>query len=284
METKNIYIEAAGLSDKGQVRENNEDGFAAVDFARVERFGDSFNWKSRIIGEKGVLLAVSDGMGGARGGEIASRMTLELLDEIVTVEQKLDQPTLGKIIKSVSFEVHRFAEENPNLSGMGATLTAVFINNGSAIIGQIGDSRAYLLRNSRLIRLTKDQSFVESLVEAGVMTRKEAEISPNKNILTSAVGQKDEVTPGIAEIELERGDILLLCSDGLTNMVADDELQNILGEDKDPREKCEQLVKLANNCGGKDNITVIVAHLSGEGLPAAFEEYIQTKKFPRELF
>jgi protein phosphatase len=280
-----LYITAAGMTDRGRVRKANEDSFAAVDLNGNEKFAASFEWNRRRVGENGIMLAVADGMGGARGGEIASRMAVELLGETLAVDnnRQTDKGSLKEIIELVNQDVRLFADKNPSLSGMGSTLTAVLINDGRALIGQVGDSRCYLLRNRRLTRLTKDQSFVQALVDAGQMTAKEAEASPQKNIILSAIGQENEVVPVIGEIEIERGDILLLCSDGLSNMVGGDEMRDVLCRNLSPAESCRLLVELANQRGGTDNITVIVAQIFDESISRAEEITIKPQTL-RELF
>lgn len=274
MNNLKVYIDAAGQSDTGKVRSANEDSFAAFDLSLGEKFVSSFEWKKRPIEGKRILFVVADGMGGAKAGEIASRAAVEFLGDILGTpgDTQFDKAQMEGHIRKVNQEVRSVAESNSDFSGMGTTLTTVLINDGKAILGQIGDSRCYLLRNGCLTRLTKDQSLVQALVDAGKLTPEQADVSPQKNVILSAIGAEREIEPVTGEIDLEHGDYLLLCSDGLTNMVNEDEMREILSRNLTMRKTCRLLIKLANRNGGNDNITVIVAQFCGKGIPPAAEE------------
>ena len=147
---------------------------------------------------------------------------------------------------------------------MGATLTAVFIRGTEAYIAEVGDSRGYLLRNGRLRQITRDQSMVQMLVDQGVMSREDARKAPGKNVILQAVGLAPDVRVAIGRLELRRGDRLMLCSDGVSNQITDDELRQIMTR-SEPREACETMIALANERGGDDNETVIVADVARRG-------------------
>jgi serine/threonine protein phosphatase PrpC len=224
-----------------------------------------------------VLLALSDGMGGHQAGEVASALVLESLQQALR-----DQPQ-GPVHEQLERAVERAnrtvlsAAEQANRRGMGATLTALFVRGAEAYIAEVGDSRGYLLRNGRLRQITRDQSLVQLLIDHGVITPQEARRSTQKNLILQAVGLSAEVRVAIARLELRRGDRFLLCSDGISNAISDDELRQIL-IDSDPRAACETMIALANDRGGDDNQTAIVCDVRGDGLdpPDEFETVTST--------
>ena len=154
-------------------------------------------------------------------------------------------------------EIYRKSIENEEYSGMGTTVTMAYETNGNIFIGHVGDSRAYLLRDNTLYQITKDHSLVEELVKNGSITREEARFHPQKNIITRAVGTDKEVEIDLIVKEKSKGDILLLCTDGLTNMLSDDEIKELLLKSSDMQKACELLVHLSNEKGGLDNISVV---------------------------
>jgi serine/threonine protein phosphatase PrpC len=161
---------------------------------------------------------------------------------------------------------------------MGATLVAVLIHRALAHIASVGDSRAYLIRNLEIRQLTKDQSYVEALIQAGAITREAAQASPYKNVILQAMGQGPDVTVALGRLAMRRGDVFLLCSDGLSNKVADDEMLRIVLDGPSHEDACARLVALANERGGEDNITVVLAEVSGLALekPASSERVTST--------
>lgn len=245
-------IEFGAQSDRGRMRGNNEDCFRAVP-------------------ELG-LFVLSDGMGGQASGEIASRMVCETV-----VEQCLDaaesSPCSGRdcaadisglgnqlaaAIRLANCAVRRAAEQNPAQSGMGATVVAVMLTDERATIAHVGDSRVYRLRNGQLEQLTWDHSFVAEQVKQGLMSEQQAAQSNLQNVLMRAVGADAEVQVEVTEELFAQGDALLLCSDGLTKELSDAQIAGVLGAMEGPQEAAEQLVDMANEAGGSDNITVIV--------------------------
>jgi PPM family protein phosphatase len=267
----------SALSDVGRARRTNEDAFAVTDLASGQRIEVHGADKAIDIEERGVLLALSDGMGGHQAGEVASALVLDSLQDALKAETRgAIHEQLEEAVQRANRSVMTAAQEG-NRHGMGATLTAVFVRGSEAYIAEIGDSRAYLLRKGRLRQITRDQSLVQLLVDHGVLSPEEAKKSPSKNVILQAVGLAEDVRVAIARLELRRDDRFLLCSDGVSNAVSDDELKQIL-TGSEPRAACDTMIALANDRGGLDNQTAIVADLIGEGLdtPDEFETVTST--------
>lgn len=255
-------VRAFGLTDVGLVREANEDAFAMAELAKGQRWqgGAPASWSTT---GGGVLLVVSDGMGGAKAGEVASALSVEAVVGGMlraVKERPADGETLRNAIELASEKVHQ-AGKRPDRRGMGATLTAVLLAGPKAYVAQIGDSRAYLLRDGQMGQITHDQSYVQMLVDAGVMTAEEAEASPRKNIILQVMGQ-EIVRVALGRISLEPGDRLLLCSDGLTNVVDDATINAVAKAPGDLPRAAEALVALTKEGGAPDNVTVIVAEVA----------------------
>jgi PPM family protein phosphatase len=268
-----VHLSIAGRSDVGRSRKNNEDALLIADVAAGSLLrGDAP--RTRIdVGERGVLLAVSDGLGGEKAGEVASAVTVESLARaIVTAPPAPTDAKIQEAVQEANLEVQRAAKK-PGCKGMGATLTAAFVQAGSAgataFIAEVGDSRAYLLRAGRITRLTKDQSYVQLLVDTGALDETEAAESPLRHVILQAMGREGRVRTAIGKLELRRRDCLLLCSDGLTNPVADEEIRAVLLASPDLENACGRLVALANARGGQDNITVLAAGVGGDLAPPA---------------
>lgn len=272
-----IRMVVSALTDVGRARFSNEDAFAVNDLASGKQIDATGADQSIDVQERGVLLALSDGMGGHQAGEVASALVLESLQEALQAGAK------GAIHEQLEEAVHRAnasvltAARDREHHGMGATLTAVFVRGGEAYIAEVGDSRAYLLRRGRLRQITRDQSLVQLLVDHGVMSPEEARKAPGKNVILQAMGLAADVRVAIGRIELRQGDRFLLCSDGVTNAVTDEELREVM-TGSTPRVACETMIALANDRGGDDNETAIVADLTGEGLepPDEFETITST--------
>ncbi len=268
-EDGNVRIAAFGVTNVGMVRTNNEDAFIIADLEASEGSPDQWDGE-RPIGSRGILLAVSDGMGGAAAGEIASAITVESLRHWL----HSDHGGLGThdLIEGAVEEANRNvfdAAQTAERRGMGATLTAILVRGTMAHIAEVGDSRAYLIRDGRIRQVTRDQSYVQLLVEQGMITRDQAERSPYRNVILQAMGQKPEVVVALGRLELRRGDRFLLCSDGLSGKVDDDEMREILASSDNFSDAAGRLVDMANLRGGEDNITVVLAEVSGDGLGAA---------------
>ena len=256
----------SAMTDVGRSRSTNEDAFSITDLASGKTLPASGTDYSIDIQERGVLLALSDGMGGAQAGEVASALVLDSL------QQAMARDARGAIHEQLESAVQRanrnvFEEaKSENKHGMGATLTALFVRGDEAYIAEVGDSRGYLLRKGRLRQITRDQSLVQMLVDQGVMSAEEARNSPSKNVILQAMGLRRDVRVAIARLRLRRGDRFVLCSDGVSNPVSDAELQQIVTQ-SDPRAACQTMIALANERGGDDNQTAIVADLTGDDLP-----------------
>ena len=227
------------------------------------------------VGRKGSLLVVADGMGGAAAGEVASEMATEVVyehllgtwlsDEEDTAQQFAFR--LREAVEEANRKVHAHAKENPEMRGMGTTMTAAGVLGDHIYITQVGDSRAYLIREGEATQITKDQSLMQRLVDAGELTEEEAERSERKNIILQALGPDARVRVDLTHQSVCTDDAILLCSDGLSGLVNKDEIANIVSRDKDLVQVSADLIALANERGGPDNITVIVARFGGNGLP-----------------
>ena len=260
----------AGRSDVGSVRTNNEDSFVVADPRERARIDTSSGTRDLVVSGRGLLLAVSDGMGGAEAGEVASAIVVESLHRtFAKAPLEGDEDSIAAFIDTAVSEANREVIESakqPGRQGMGATLTAVLLHAGNAYIAEVGDSRAYVVRGRRIRQMTKDQSFVQLLIDAGALSPDDAKVSPHKNVILQAMGQKASVTPAVGRLALRRGDKLLLCSDGLTNKVEDTEIADIVDAAATLDEACARLIALANERGGEDNITAVLAEVEGAAL------------------
>lgn len=243
-------------SDAGRIRPLNED------YHRVWRFPHG--------GGELTLLAVADGMGGAAAGEVASKLAVEVLDDTVRryVEERdagHDVVGLGslleKAIRLANRRVHAAALARQGSRGMGTTLTCVAIEDRVAHLGHVGDSRGYLVRGQQIFQLTKDHSWVEEQVEKGVLSEEEARSHEWRNLITRALGTRPQVAPDTARIELSAGDLLLLATDGLHGLVEADEILSEARRSADLQTCVDWLIALANERGGPDNVTVVIAEV-----------------------
>jgi serine/threonine protein phosphatase PrpC len=265
-----VKLTVVGRTDVGKVRTNNEDAFVVADLARSAKLDTVEGEKSLELPAEGMLLAVSDGMGGEEAGEVASALVVESLRrELAANKDVVSTEAITKMLDTAVFGANKEvfdASKEPGKKGMGATLTAVCVMGDTAFIAEVGDSRAYLIRAHRIRQMTRDQSFVQLLVDAGAISPDEAKDYPHKNVILQAMGQKADVKPAIGKLALRRFDKLLLCSDGLSNKVQDTEMREIVEATSSLDAACKKLIELANERGGEDNVTVVIAELSGEGL------------------
>jgi len=233
--------EEAHKTDTGRQRQANEDSY----FARAP------------------LFAVADGMGGAQAGEVASRIAASAFERRQRLSR--EEPAEGQleeIAQTANREIHQLAQEDSSRAGMGTTLTAAMVRNDEVSLGHVGDSRAYVLRDGKLKRLTKDHSLVEELRRQGRLTEEQAEEHPQRSIITRALGPEPSVNVDTMTFPARDGDVFLLCSDGLTTMVSDDEIHRILVESRSLRSAVNGLVEAANRAGGRDNITAVAFRLA----------------------
>jgi serine/threonine protein phosphatase PrpC len=214
------------------------------------------------VGDRGILLAVCDGVGGRKAGEIASALALETLShEMESLAEGCPRRTLFKVaVEKVNERVWQEAQTEARLTGMATTLTAAVICHQRAVIAHVGDSRVYFVRGSSIQQLTRDQSFVESMVACGALTEEQAQSSPYRNTILQAIGRESTVDVALDGVDLEKGDTLLLCTDGLSNKVSPEEMASALRA-RSLTEAVQQLIALANLRGGEDNITVEAARV-----------------------
>ena len=259
------HLRACGRTDTGKVRSSNEDALLLADLTSGERWAGETAALECEIGRRGLLLAVSDGMGGAAAGEVASALSLEALFDGL---RRLSIPAapdpsdrLRHVVEWASEKVHE-AARRPGRYGMGATLTAVIIaDDGKAYLAQVGDSRAYLVRDGAATQVTKDQSYVQMLVDVGALTPEQAQVSPAKNVILQVMGQDQKISVDVGSLDVKPGDRLLLCSDGLSNMVDADLIAALASSPTPIAEAARALVTAANDAGGQDNVTVVLAEL-----------------------
>jgi protein phosphatase len=270
-----VSIKLFARTDVGQVREHNEDNFLVADLTKRVR---GLQEENRVVavGKNGNILAVCDGMGGAAAGEVASQLAVDIIYEKMTEDVSPEtQVTRNEIarrlvraVEAAGLRIFEAAKSDRTRRGMGTTVTAAALVDDHLFLAQVGDSRGYLLRDGNLVQVTRDQSLVNQLIEAGQLTEEEAETFEHNNIILQALGTAETVQVDLTFAELRRGDMIMLCSDGLSGMVRNDEIREVLKAAADPLEACKALTDRANAAGGHDNITVIVAQFDGEGLQA----------------
>jgi PPM family protein phosphatase len=239
---------SAARTDVGMRREHNEDWF--------------------LVNESLGLYVVCDGMGGHAGGETASRVACEAIEREMNVARAGagDEPPrrdrladmLRQAVQGACAAVYQTSLTDPELQGMGTTLVALLVDGDDAVVAHVGDSRVYHVRKGEVTQITEDHSLVNEHVRAGLMSPEEARYSPLKNIITRSVGFEEDVAVDLAPVATQHGDLFVLCSDGLSNLVDADEIGGVVLHSGSPESTCAQLVDLANDRGGDDNITVVV--------------------------
>jgi protein phosphatase len=280
-----MFVELNANTNVGRVRSGNEDNYLVLDLSTQRAWTGSDGEAPPAemlrfeVGDRGVVLVVSDGMGGALAGDVASRMAVETVRDMLAGDDGGDDEggedsplveSLKNATDYANFAIHRKSQEDPHCSGMGATLTAAAITREGVSLIQVGDSRGYVLRGGRIKLATKDQSLVQQLVDVGQISEQEAETHMFRNVILQALGAQPELQPVTGRVRLFRDDILLLCSDGLSGKLrAEDMLRIINDSDGDLARACAALVDEANERGGEDNITVVLARLTGDDLPTA---------------
>lgn len=250
-----VEVKAYGLTHVGRQRQHNEDSFLVEDGAR--------------------LFLVADGMGGHAAGEIASRIAVDSISEFI-LHTKEDDGTwphaydehfkrstnrLMAAVRMANTRVLEAMRKDARLRGMGTTVVACMADGEIMSFAHVGDSRGYLIRDKRLSRVTNDHSWVFEQVQAGMLTEAEAEKHPLRNVITRALGGALQVTPDASEIQIQKGDVYLLCSDGLTGMVPEEEILRLVSENESLETACEQLIEAANEHGGIDNVTAVLVRM-----------------------
>lgn len=233
--------------------------FSITDVGKERKLNQDYVFTSEIpVGKLANLFIVADGMGGHNAGDYASKYTVEtIVEEIEKSKDSSPVKVLEKAIKRANTHIRQKSQESAGLNGMGTTVVAATIRDGEMCVANVGDSRLYVI-NQEIKQITEDHSLVEEMVRMGGIRREQARSHPKKNIITRAIGAEDELEIDFFQVKLEKGDFVLLCSDGLTNMIEDEEIRMILQGQRDIVEKAEALVATANNNGGKDNIAVIL--------------------------
>ena len=251
---EDVWLEFAAATDAGLVRAQNEDALA--------------------ISPSHGLAILADGMGGYNAGEVASRMAVEVIRKEVEAKldqfpasgalpvgrrERLPQPILADAIRLANTAIFAAGQAEPQYAGMGTTLVVALFQGGKLSIAHVGDSRAYRLRDGALVQLTRDHSFLQEQVDAGILTLQQARMSQNRNLVTRAVGVGPSVDVELHDHALQPGDLYLLCSDGLTDMIDDEEIRDILRTRTDSLVTlCDTLVQTANRAGGRDNISAVL--------------------------
>ena len=293
-----MLVELHAKSDVGRVRRGNEDNYLLIDLATSRTWSGSDGPQSPddmrqvSLGQQGLVLVVSDGMGGALAGDVASRMAIEAVRDVLMGNNDNESgcdpdSSLIDCLKHATMQanraIHYKSLEDSRCSGMGATLTGAAIRGDKLDLVQVGDSRAYVMRGERIRLATKDQSLVQQLVDVGQISEEEAETHMFRNVILQALGAQNELTPATASIQLRQGDMLLLCSDGLSGKLRNEEIRQIVSELHDNlAEACAALVAGANERGGEDNITVVLARFTGDELREPTSDRITIELPPLE--
>src|SRR5947209_14386967 len=251
---KQLRLDVAQLTDVGRKREHNEDNMAFV-----------IPKDSLVMASKGALFIVADGMGGHAAGEVASEIAVDTVSNMYYQEDSNDVAvSLLRAIRRANASIHQRAAENLLRTGMGTTCVAAVLRGNMAYIANVGDSRAYLLRGTHVKQISQDHSWVAEQVRAGLLTEEQARTHAQRNVITRCLGTQAEVDVDVFPEELHEGDSLVLCTDGLSGLVSDEELQRIV-EQFVPQESVYHLVERANENGGPDNITAIVVRVQEVG-------------------
>jgi PPM family protein phosphatase len=265
-----VRVEVFGRTDVGKAREHNEDSFIVADLT-TRNASLQPEVREHEVGRRGTLFMVADGMGGAAAGEVASEMaTTTVFNHMVTqwggdqeVTEQRFAYRLKEAVETANQQIHEYAKAHLEVRGMGTTTTAAGVFERALYLTQIGDSRGYLIRQNRIAQITKDQSLMQRLVDAGELTEEEAAVSERRNIILQALGPDPHVKVDLTRQELCRGDMLVMCSDGLSGLVKKEEILGIVTQATDLVTACKELIALANARGGPDNITCIVARFGG---------------------
>ncbi len=290
-----LTVEIHATSHVGRVRRGNEDNYLILNVTRSKAWtgaqadGEFVIETQRFeVDDNGIVLAVSDGMGGALAGEVASKMAVESVCEKILGDEDTDETLtpeayehylISKLYNATlyaNYLIHQQGRSDAQFQGMGATFTGMGVTPNAVDIIQVGDSRAYLVRNGKIYQVTKDQSLVQQLIDAQQISPEEAETHTLKNVILQALGAQNEIYPVSARLAPNKNDVVLLCSDGLSNKVSAASMQRIVTENlEELSNAAAELVTEANENGGEDNITVVLAKISGDSLPEPEGEEVQ---------
>lgn len=268
-----VVVHVFGRTDVGRTREHNEDTFTVADLTTMNASLQP-EVRTHVAGSRGTLFMVADGMGGAAAGEVASAMATEVvlaeLDKRWRTSDDHDPEMFAHALRVATevanTKIHAYAQSHPENRGMGTTATIAGFLHDTLYVCQVGDSRAYLVRDGVCSQITKDQSLMQKLVEAGELTAEEAEVSERRNIILQALGPEPVVKVDLTSQQVKRGDVLVLCSDGLSGQVRAHEIADVVRASEDLVTVCKTLIDRANEAGGPDNITVVAARFEGPGL------------------
>jgi serine/threonine protein phosphatase PrpC len=271
---RRVLARVFAQTDVGRTREHNEDTFLVADLESGDPVHFDQATRDLPVEPHGLLFLVADGMGGAASGELASSMAgfevLSVLRDRWKSEAQPSPEQFAMILRDATIfansQIHGHAREHPEHRGMGTTATIAGLLGDVVYVAQVGDSRAYLVRDGLAKQLTKDQSLMQRLVEAGELTQEQAETSERRNIILQALGPEAHVTIDLTHQQVRRGDTLILCSDGLSGLVRADEIARVANAANDTTEVCNRLIARANELGGPDNITVIAVRFDGDAL------------------
>jgi len=269
-----LTVRSFGLTDRGRVRDMNEDQFLIAVLLKALQVQRTSLPQPEIqrSNDRSHLFVVADGMGGRAGGETASALAIDSVETFVLESLKWFAECKGddqdnvladfqRSLSEASVRVQAEGAKHPELRGMGTTLTLAYSLNGELFVAHAGDSRCYLGRHGGLYRLTRDHTLVDEMVRRGALSADEAKRHRLRHVITNAIGGGcPEIEVEVHKLQLEAGDLVLLCSDGLTGMLSDERISQIVNAESDPEQACRQLVASANEQGGKDNITVVLAH------------------------
>ena len=277
--SRSVVVSVFGRTDVGRTREHNEDAFIVADLSRdVASLLPEV--RTHELGDRGSLFMVADGMGGAAAGEIASAMAIEVvlreLESRWIRAEARDPESFANALRAATAttngEIHEFALKHPEYRGMGTTATIAGLLGDTLYLAQVGDSRAYIVRGGVARQITKDQSLIQKLIEAGELTEEEAATSDRRNIILQALGPEAHVRVDLTHQQVRRGDVLVLCSDGLSGQVSKEQIAAVVTAEPELVNVCKTLIDMANEAGGPDNITVIAARFEGSALSDAADE------------
>ena len=291
-DAKAIHVNLSGLTDVGRVRKNNEDNYVVCNLTTGEA-GLPPAMSEHDVGPRGTLFMVADGMGGEASGEVASQLATvtvpkRLYDNLKSLGSASEANFVILLREAIEYAnqiIYQKAQANPASRGMGTTTTAAALYGPYLFVAQVGDSRAYLVRGRKMLQLTRDQTFLNYLRDIGAEMPADPEKDSRKSILTQAVGTSETLDVKVTYTRLAQGDRILVCCDGLYNMVPEVDLLDVMARNTGLPEKCKALIDMANAHGGTDNITLILSEFSGPGLPQpAPDASIECKEFNEDDF
>jgi len=289
--SRRVWTRSFGKTDVGRTRTRNEDCFLIADLTQGVAIRDSIACEFEL-GQRGSFFVVADGMGGAAAGALASAMATDTIYSHLSESWRGEREAtperfvyrLTEALEVANGHIHSHAVSRPELRGMGTTATAAGLLGDHVYLAQVGDSRAYLVRDGEAYQLTKDQSLVQRLIDAGELTDAEAAAGGRRNVILQALGPAPQVRVDLTYQQVRRGDILVLCSDGLSSLVKPAEIARIAATEVEIATACERLIALANQKGGTDNITAVLVRLAGDGLHPPGQDEVTYRPYRGQVF